>query len=891
MDFGILIILGLAWAIGTPIVALVALTKANRLDREVQALRSASGSIAPATTQPSATSTPLVQKPASETRPTSKGRAWSGNTTDPGTPANTPPQTAAAKVAAPATTGKSTPPPPPVSPTPRPDRMGPLKAWLAANWIAVGAAVSLAFAGIYLVIYGIEQGFITPAVRVIMAAILGGTLIGAGEWLRRRTPRFPDDIVPAILAGAGLVTLYGTVAAADLLYGFLSETGALILLVCVATISLALGGRHAMFLSAFGLIGAAFAPWIVGGTPQSDLMMPAYYGALAIIGVALAWFRGWHVLTPLAGALALGLGFLPAQAGSSGNWPALGLFVVIGTFMWLGALIHPLAPDRLVAKAADPARAWERSVPLFTTLIVLAVTHLAFIVVSLDLAELALTGGLLLAATALAMIVQERKKLLAELPALPLISALLLVLGHAAQDGPGWSAITLLLIASLMAIIYATRTMARGGNVAWAFWAALITGGSFGALEYATRPAETLGAYPWSLALMGAAAIATFGATWAKTITGRLEASGLYTIAAGGLIALALTVTFDAAALTIALSITLVLAAILNLRLRLPYVAEASALAVGGLAVRLVLYPGLDWGWSASWLQLALAYGGTIAAFAAITLLTRRAEKPTLRDTAMVGLGILVPATFCLVLFRIEAGPAAVFPGPSHWSMALAGMAIFASGLGLRPRQMASDFGTNLRLGACLIITAPGVLTVLAAATMFSPLVAPGELVRGPILLNSLAVTYLAPATLFFLAIRILPAAKPPNTDLFRIGLGGLSLVLTLAWIFLTARHVWQGPAMASAPILPGEQTTYTVLMVMLGAATIWISTLVQANLRDLVRRAGLIVIGLTMAKAMLIDASGLEGLARVLSFLILGLVLTALAWADRRLGGRNTQT
>ena len=47
-------------------------------------------------------------------------------------------------------------------------------------------------------------------------------------------------------------------------------------------------------------------------------------------------------------------------------------------------------------------------------------------------------------------------------------------------------------------------------------------------------------------------------------------------------------------------------------------------------------------------------------------------------------------------------------------------------------------------------------------------------------------------------------------------------------------------------------------------------------------RDAGLTVIGLAVAKVFLIDISGLEGLTRVLSLVVLGLSLAALAWLNR---------
>ena len=49
-----------------------------------------------------------------------------------------------------------------------------------------------------------------------------------------------------------------------------------------------------------------------------------------------------------------------------------------------------------------------------------------------------------------------------------------------------------------------------------------------------------------------------------------------------------------------------------------------------------------------------------------------------------------------------------------------------------------------------------------------------------------------------------------------------------------------------------------------------------------LLRRAGLVVIGAAVAKVFLIDISGLEGLTRVFSLMVLGLSLAGLAWLNR---------
>ncbi|HCI06753.1 MAG TPA: hypothetical protein DE314_05250 [Sulfitobacter sp.] len=49
-----------------------------------------------------------------------------------------------------------------------------------------------------------------------------------------------------------------------------------------------------------------------------------------------------------------------------------------------------------------------------------------------------------------------------------------------------------------------------------------------------------------------------------------------------------------------------------------------------------------------------------------------------------------------------------------------------------------------------------------------------------------------------------------------------------------------------------------------------------------MMRKVGLFVIGAAVAKVFFVDISGLEGLTRVFSLLVLGLSLAGLAWLNR---------
>ena len=51
---------------------------------------------------------------------------------------------------------------------------------------------------------------------------------------------------------------------------------------------------------------------------------------------------------------------------------------------------------------------------------------------------------------------------------------------------------------------------------------------------------------------------------------------------------------------------------------------------------------------------------------------------------------------------------------------------------------------------------------------------------------------------------------------------------------------------------------------------------------KDTLRRAALVVIGMSVAKVFLVDMPGLSGLTRVSSLMALGLALAGLAWLNR---------
>ncbi|TMV48538.1 DUF2339 domain-containing protein, partial [Thioclava sp. BHET1] len=197
-----------------------------------------------------------------------------------------------------------------------------------ANWAYVISAFSLSLAGIFFVQYGIENGLLPPAARVVMAILFGIVLIGAGEWIRRR---YSDQgassmaFLPSTFSGAGLVSIFAGIVAARQLYELLGPGAAFVGLLLTAAAAVVLGWFYGPFLAAVGLIGASLAPFAVGGDGGQHPWLYLYFGVITAVGLAVDAVRRWAWISVLA--LALGYGCIWLLYAGWGD--ALPLFLVL----------------------------------------------------------------------------------------------------------------------------------------------------------------------------------------------------------------------------------------------------------------------------------------------------------------------------------------------------------------------------------------------------------------------------------------------------------------------------------------------------------------------------------------------------------------------------------
>ena len=197
-----------------------------------------------------------------------------------------------------------------------------------------------------------------------------------------------------------------------------------------------------------------------------------------------------------------------------------------------------------------------------------------------------------------------------------------------------------------------------------------------------------------------------------------------------------------------------------------------------------------------------------------------------------------------------------------------------------------SGLGGSLRRLRLVIGGVAGLIAgarLLVAAGPANPLFSygPGDadgLVRGPLVLDSLLLAYGVPGLMLLAA-----AWRFTSLDRrLRLGFCVAGAALAGLYLGLEIRRFWQGDWLGDPGVLQGELYSYTVAMMLLGAGLLY-----QAIARRsvLLRRIGMAVVALTVAKVFLLDASGLTGLTRVVSLLGLGLSLAGLAWLNRWAG------
>jgi hypothetical protein len=198
--------------------------------------------------------------------------------------------------------------------------------------------IALLLVGVaFLLKWSIDQGWLSPAARVLGTGTFGALMLGAGLVLRERRA------LGAVLAGGGLAVLYGSLFAAFQLYALIGATAALVLaaLLTAGAFTLALRER-AEALAVVGALGALGAP--VALFRERGSLVATLLFMLLVAGGGLGVYARtrWRVLL---GALAVGTWTaLAVVRWKSGALPGTERlwFEAVLVLVWLGVGVVPV---------------------------------------------------------------------------------------------------------------------------------------------------------------------------------------------------------------------------------------------------------------------------------------------------------------------------------------------------------------------------------------------------------------------------------------------------------------------------------------------------------------------------------------------------------------------
>ncbi len=170
---------------------------------------------------------------------------------------------------------------------------------LGGNWLArIGVLALIIGAGFFLK-YAFDNNWIGPTARVIIGVIVGLAMLGLGYWWRQRYP-----IMTRVLSGGGIGILYLSIFASSATYHLIPLAAAVILLLVTSIISATLARRYdSVVLAIFGIIGAFFAPFILGafdrnavkeGESGQGIQLLVYIIVVDIGVLILATMRNWR---------------------------------------------------------------------------------------------------------------------------------------------------------------------------------------------------------------------------------------------------------------------------------------------------------------------------------------------------------------------------------------------------------------------------------------------------------------------------------------------------------------------------------------------------------------------------------------------------------------------
>lgn len=192
----------------------------------------------------------------------------------------------------------------------------------------------------FLLRYAIDQNWIGEGARIAAGLATSGVLVGLGLKISNTRPTYGE-----LLQGGGVAGMYLTTFAAHRLYDMIDATTTTVLLGGISAIGIGLAINAASErLAIASVLGAIFAPAVVGANVFVDVADAVYLTAVVGVAVALYFRNEWTLLfwTAQAASVTVALAGVVAAVGNQPEGAQTLLAV-----LWLAFVALPVAASLL----------------------------------------------------------------------------------------------------------------------------------------------------------------------------------------------------------------------------------------------------------------------------------------------------------------------------------------------------------------------------------------------------------------------------------------------------------------------------------------------------------------------------------------------------------------
>jgi uncharacterized membrane protein len=300
-----LIVLAVLVLLAVPVLLIVALVMISGLRRRVAALEQARSDSAQPVAQP-AVSAAWEERPYAPT----PVAAPEVPLTDPEPVPE--PFAAAARVAPPPLPSAAVSEPEPFVPPPRgPDLgeriVGTIKRWFTEGNVPVKIGMLVLLAGVAALLkYASDQGWLNAPIELRLAAIAAGALAGlVFGWVQRERRRMFALALQGGAIGILLLTIFAAFKRYDLIDPGIAFALSIVLIAGMGVLAVVQNSRT---LAVLGILAGFMAPiWLSTGS-GNHVALFSYYAVLNGAILAIAWWRPWRALNLLGFAFTFGIG-------------------------------------------------------------------------------------------------------------------------------------------------------------------------------------------------------------------------------------------------------------------------------------------------------------------------------------------------------------------------------------------------------------------------------------------------------------------------------------------------------------------------------------------------------------------------------------------------------